>query len=117
MVKTHPAWSVDEVEEALDHADGAGKATQLRAQSSSRENARLDWQKEFLDYLIAEGKNAEASRLAEALEQEFKGRFARPAWLRLAKLRLELRAGLEEVGIQRSYAAGRLREEVTMILK
>ncbi|MEP7343483.1 MAG: tetratricopeptide repeat protein [Acidobacteriota bacterium] len=91
LAKAHPAWSVDEIEEALDHA--AGEATQVRAQSSMRENAWLDWQKEFLDYLIAERKNAEAAKLISAVEQEFKGRFARPAWLRLAKLRLEVRAG------------------------
>jgi hypothetical protein len=91
LAKAHPAWSVEEVEEALDHA--AGEATQVRAQSSTRENARLDWQKEFLDYLIAERKNAEAAKLIATIEQEFNGRFARPAWLRLAKLRLAVRGG------------------------
>jgi Flp pilus assembly protein TadD len=91
-VKKHPNWSIDEIEEALDHAAGNVGAVQVRAQESTRENARLEWQKEFLDYLIAEQKNAEAGRLIAGIEQDFKGRFARPAWLRLAKLQLDVRA-------------------------
>ncbi len=90
MAKKHANWSLDEIEEALDHA--ADETTQVRSQSSTRENSRLDWQKEFLETLIAEHKNAEAAKLIVAVEQNFKGRFARPAWLRLAKLRLDVRA-------------------------
>ncbi|MGH9802064.1 MAG: tetratricopeptide repeat protein, partial [Blastocatellia bacterium] len=83
--KTHPMWSAEEIEEALDHAGGS--------RGNLRESARLVWQKEFLDYLIAERKNAEAASLASTIEQELRGRFARPAWLRLTKLRLDVRAG------------------------
>ena len=83
--KNHPLWSAEEIEGALDHASGW--------RSNLRESARLAWQKEFLDCLIAERKNAEAALLASAIEQELKGRFARPAWLLLAKLRLDVRAG------------------------
>ena len=85
QTKTHPTWSREEVEEALDHAGGT--------RGSMRENARLGWQKEFLAYLIAERKNTEAASLISVIEQDLKTRFPRPDWLRLAKLRLEVRAG------------------------
>ncbi|MFN0107234.1 MAG: hypothetical protein ACKVZH_00145 [Blastocatellia bacterium] len=84
QAKTHPVWSAEEIEEALDHAG---------LNSNQRESARLVWQKEFLAYLIAERKNSEAASLAAAIEQELKGRFARPSWLRLAKLQLDIRSG------------------------
>jgi predicted Zn-dependent protease len=84
-VKTHPLWSVEEIEEALDHAGNS--------RGEVRESARLAWQKEFVDYLLVERRNSEATLVIATIEQELKGRFARPAWLRLAKLRLEVRAG------------------------
>ncbi|MEK7831086.1 MAG: hypothetical protein AAB401_08375 [Acidobacteriota bacterium] len=82
--KAHPAWSAAEIEEAADHAGSSGNA---------KESARLAWQKEFLAYLIAERKNTEAAALIQNIEMDLNGRFVRPAWLRLARFRLEVRAG------------------------
>ncbi|MBS1786452.1 MAG: hypothetical protein JST85_01945 [Acidobacteria bacterium] len=83
--KTHPTWSLEEIEEALDQAGGT--------RGNMRESLRLGWQKDFLVYLVAERKNAEAATLISGIEQDLKIRFPRPDWLRLAKLRLEIRAG------------------------
>lgn len=84
-LRTHPTWSAEEVEEAQDHAGST--------QREDREPVRLSWQKQHLEMLIAERKDAEAAILIPTIEQQFKGKFARPAWLRLARLRLEVRAG------------------------
>ncbi len=85
QAKTHPTWSLEEIEEVLDHAGGA--------RDKMRESARLGWQKEYLTYLLAERKDAEAAALISIIEQDLKTRFPRPAWLRLAKIRLDVRAG------------------------
>ncbi len=85
QVKTHPTWNLEEIEESLDHAGGT--------RGNMRESARLGWQKELLNYLLAERKNADATTLISTVEQDLKNRFPRPAWLRLAKLQLEVRAG------------------------
>lgn len=82
---THPTWSREEIEEAMDHA-GATRGDQ-------RESERLSWQKRLLEHLIAERRNAEASALISTVEADLKNRFARPDWLRLARLRLDVRAG------------------------
>jgi predicted Zn-dependent protease len=91
-VRTHPTWQVDEIEESLDHSASQNNLDQPQRQTSER----LVWQKEFLDYLIAEKKNNEAVALIQNIEQDLKGRFARPSWLRLAKLRLDVRAGQQQ---------------------
>jgi len=83
--RTHPTWSVEEVEEARDHAGSL--------QREDTEPVRLAWQKHFLEMLVAERKDTDAAKLVSAIEQQFKGKFARPAWLRLAKLQLDVRAG------------------------
>ncbi|MBL8189555.1 MAG: hypothetical protein JNK38_16210, partial [Acidobacteria bacterium] len=84
-LRRHPTWSLEEVEEAHDHAVGAQQADQ--------EPERLGWQKQYLEMLIAERKDTDAVQLVSAIEQQFKGKFARPGWLRLAKLQLDVRAG------------------------
>lgn len=84
-LRRHPTWSLEEIEEAQDHAVGA--------QFEDQEPARLGWQKQYLEMLIAERKDTDAAQLVSKIEQQFKGKFARPAWLRLAKLRLDVRAG------------------------
>lgn len=85
QARTHSTWSPEEIEESLDHAGGA--------RGNMRESARLGWQKEFLAYLVAERKDAEAAVVISTIEQDLKGRFPRPSWVRLAKLRLDARAG------------------------
>ncbi|MGH9753569.1 MAG: tetratricopeptide repeat protein, partial [Blastocatellia bacterium] len=84
------SWSLDEIEESLDHEKSA---TRAGAQDSHQFGERIDWYQKYLDYLIAERRNAEALGLIPKIEQEFKGRYARPEWLRLAKLRLDVRQG------------------------
>jgi tetratricopeptide (TPR) repeat protein len=54
----------------------------------------MDWYQKYLGYLIAERRNAESLSLIPKIEQEFKGRYPRPEWLRLAKFRLDIRQGL-----------------------
>lgn len=84
-LKTHPTWSLNEVEEAQDHTSSR--------RGDEQEPIRIGLQKEFLNHLIAGRKDADAAKMISALEQEFKGKYTRPAWLRLAKLRLDVRAG------------------------
>jgi tetratricopeptide (TPR) repeat protein/Flp pilus assembly protein TadD len=83
------SWSLDEVEESLDHE----RATESANKDSHQFGARIVWYQKYLDYLIAENRNAEALGLIPKIEQEFKGRYARPEWLRLAKFRLDVREG------------------------
>jgi len=92
-LRRRASWSLDEVEESLDHERAAQSATHVSAQDSHQFGARIDWYQKYLDYLVAERRDAEALGLIPKIEQEFKGRYARPEWLRLAKLRLDLRRG------------------------
>ena len=84
-LRTRSSWSVDEIEESLDH--------ERTARGSLEFGERVSWYQKYLDYLIAERRNTEALSLIPKIEQEFKGRYARPEWLRLAKLRMDLRQG------------------------
>ena len=63
--RTHPTWSVEEVEEARDHAGST--------QREDTEPVRLAWQKQFLEMLVAERKDTDAAKMVSALEQQFKG--------------------------------------------
>lgn len=91
QLREHSAWSAEEVEEAIDHQrDNAPRGT---AQPAGPESARLPWQREYLDYLLARRADAEARGLVASIEQELKGRYPRPEWLRLAAFRCDLRAG------------------------
>jgi tetratricopeptide (TPR) repeat protein len=60
---------------------------------SEPETSRIGWQKEYLDYLIRHQRNADARRLIASIERELQRRFARPVWLRLASIRLDVRDG------------------------
>jgi tetratricopeptide (TPR) repeat protein len=90
-LRLRESWSLDEVEESLDHERPA-KSSPF-GQDSNQFGARMGWYQQYLDYLIAERKDAEATSLIPKIEDEFKGRYARPEWLRLAKLRLDVRQG------------------------
>ncbi|MFL6332864.1 MAG: tetratricopeptide repeat protein [Pyrinomonadaceae bacterium] len=82
---TQNAFGVEDVDEAFDHANSF--------KVSEPDAERLKWQKEYLQYLFAEGRNVEAEKLISSIEKEIGRRYARPAWLRLAKISLELRGG------------------------
>jgi tetratricopeptide (TPR) repeat protein len=88
-LRRRTSWSLDELEESLDHE----RASKSETKDSREFGARIGWYQKYLDYLISERRNAEALGLIPKIEQEFKGRFARPEWLRLAKLRLDIREG------------------------
>ncbi len=92
-LRTRSSWSLDEIEQSLDHERAAQTATRISARDSRQFGARVDWYQKYLDYLIAERRDAEALSLIPKIEQEFKGRYPRPEWLRLAKLRLDVRQG------------------------
>jgi cellulose synthase operon protein C len=92
-LRRRASWSLDEVEESLDHERAAQSATRVSAQDPHQFGARIDWYQKYLDYLVAERRDADALGVIPKIEQEFKGRYARPEWLRLAKLRLDLRQG------------------------
>ena len=79
------SWSAAEAEEALDH--------QNNYKVSEIESKRIGWQKEYLNFLIEQRQTAAARKLISSIESEINRRYARPAWLRLANLRLAIRAG------------------------
>jgi tetratricopeptide (TPR) repeat protein len=80
-------WSADEAEEALDRENGY--------KVSEPPSERIRWQKEYLNYLIARHQTGEARRIIKEVETEITRRYARPPWLRLLSLRLELLDGRE----------------------
>jgi tetratricopeptide (TPR) repeat protein/cytochrome c-type biogenesis protein CcmH/NrfG len=85
--KLYDTWSADEAEDALDQENGY--------KISEPQSERIRWQKEYLDYLIARHQWAAARSIVNAVGAEISRRYARPAWLRLASLRLEIVEGGE----------------------
>lgn len=57
------------------------------------EGERTDWQHALLKRLIETEQNERADKLAGEIEKSIEKTHARPAWLRLAKMRLALRNG------------------------
>jgi tetratricopeptide (TPR) repeat protein len=80
-------WSAEEAEEALDQ--------ETDYQPSEPSSRRIVWERAYLDYLIARRDWANSRRVVKAIEAEISRRYARPAWLRLAALRLDLADGRE----------------------
>ncbi|HEX8920742.1 MAG TPA: hypothetical protein VF766_04660, partial [Pyrinomonadaceae bacterium] len=85
--KLYDTWSMDEAEEALDQEAGY--------KISEPPSERIRWQKEYLDYLIARHQTEAAQSIIDSIKAEINHRYARPPWLRLMSLRLELQAGEE----------------------
>ncbi len=54
---------------------------------------RIKWQKEYLAYLIEQRRTTDALRLVSSVEHDLQHGYARPVWLRLASIRLDVRAG------------------------
>ncbi len=78
------------------------------------EDERVNWQKEYLEYLLEAGKNAQADTLILSIENDFNKKYARPEWLRLAKMKVQIKQGnlaktLEDaktfIGIEIKYDA------------
>jgi tetratricopeptide (TPR) repeat protein len=90
------AWSVDEAEESLD------QETDYKVSEPPSE--RIRWEKEYLNYSIARHQTEAARRIINAVETEIAHRYARPAWLRLTSLRLDVLDGREAsalIGLRR----------------
>jgi tetratricopeptide (TPR) repeat protein len=62
-------------------------------QTEQPESERFERQKKYLEFLGAQRENAKAGQLIAEIEKSLKRRYARPAWLRLAKIRIEIREG------------------------
>lgn len=60
-------------------------------QTEEPENEKYEWQKKYLELLISERDDARAAQIVREIEKELSGRYARPAWLQAAKIRLEIR--------------------------
>src|SRR6185436_15156013 len=73
------------MEEALDH--------ETEYKPSEPDSEKTKWQREYLEYLLKQNQAPEARRLIAEIESSIKRRYARPIWLRLAGVRLELRGG------------------------
>lgn len=80
-------WSAEEAEGALDQETGY--------ETSEPPSERIRWERAYLDYLISRREWAAARGVVKAIETEINRRYARPAWLRLASLRLGLADGRE----------------------
>jgi tetratricopeptide (TPR) repeat protein len=90
------AWSVDEAEESLDQENDY--------KISEPPSERIRWEKEYLNYSIARRQTEGARRIINAVETEIAHRYARPAWLRLMSLRLDVLDGREAsalIGLRR----------------
>jgi tetratricopeptide (TPR) repeat protein len=79
------SWENEGIEEALDQENDY--------QPAEPESKRIKWQREYLAYLIEQHQEEDARRLIASIESDISRRYARPAWLRLAACRLEIRDG------------------------
>ncbi len=57
------------------------------------ENKGFEHRKSYLALLVERHENAEAAGLIAEIEKDLSGRYACPDWLRLAKIRLQIRGG------------------------
>jgi tetratricopeptide (TPR) repeat protein len=80
------------------------------------ENDKLEWQGKYLSFLLKQRENAKATRLIAALEKNFKGKSARPAWLRLAKIRTEIRAGIFDLNETENFVGIKVSDAATRII-
>jgi hypothetical protein len=53
---------------------------------------RIKWQREYLNLLLDDQQTQKARKLIDEIEKSIARAYARPAWLRLAKFRLDLQA-------------------------
>jgi len=78
---------------------------------------KYDWQKKYLELLVNQRDKVAAFKTVAQIEKELDGRYARPAWLHEAKIKLEIRAGkLDELEIRRfvGIAVGESATEITL---
>lgn len=85
--KLSDTWGASEAEEALDQ--------ESNYKISEPPSAHIRWQREYLDYLIERRQTAAARAVVAEVEAEINRRYARPAWLRLTSLHLDIIEGDE----------------------
>jgi len=54
---------------------------------------RYGWQRQYLELLVTRQETAKAKTLLAQIEKQLAGRYARPEWLRLIEMRLQMREG------------------------
>lgn len=84
-------------------------------QIAEPENERYGWQKLYLEKLLTGKDDKKAAGILSQVETELQGKYARPDWLRLAALRLQIRAGLADAGPLREFVGISVRDSVTEI--
>jgi cellulose synthase operon protein C len=89
--KLYNTWSADEAEEALDQ--------ESNYKISEPPSERIRWQREYLNYLIARRRTTIARPIIKEIETEIGRRYARPAWLRLMSIRLDIMDGQETIAL------------------
>jgi len=62
-------------------------------QTKEPQSERIEWQRKYLELLVEQRDNAKAERIIADIEAESNGKFARPNWLRTAKINLQIRGG------------------------
>ncbi len=85
-------WDAGAAEEVYDHENNF--------KVSEPDGARVEWQQKYLAYLLEEHHDVDARRLVSEIESELSRRYARPSWLRLAGLQLDVRAGRIEQAVE-----------------
>lgn len=78
-------WTADDAESVYEQEN--------EYKTEEPENDKYDWQKKYLELLIENRNNIASGRIITEIEKKLSGRYARPAWLRAAKIKLEIRAG------------------------
>ena len=62
-------------------------------QTEEPDNERYQRQKKYLEFLLEQRDDPKAAQTIAVIEKDLNGRYARPAWLRLAKINLQIRGG------------------------
>jgi tetratricopeptide (TPR) repeat protein len=81
-------WSFEEAEAILDQ--------EKNFEIEEPESEKLDWQKEYLEFLIEKGDFAKAKSLISQIEMSLRKKYARPVWLRLAEFQFDLENGISK---------------------
>ena len=76
---------------------------------------RIEWQKKYLDLLFELRENMEAAKLIAEIERDLNNRYARPAWLRLANIRRQIRDGKADIAVIENYTGIAVADVVTAI--
>ncbi len=82
----HRTLSADEAEAIFD------QETEYKAAGEPM-NDRYQWQRQYLQLLVKRADAAKAKTLLAQIEKQLAARYARPEWLRLIEMRLQIREG------------------------